>query len=848
MIPLKLTLNNFMCYRYAELDMSHIQLACLSGDNGAGKSALLDAITWVLWNEARVRGADELITMGEVEMSISLTFEVANQLYNVIRKRNRKAGSSILELQIRNEKSGWTRISESGIPATQRKIIEIIKMSHDTFINSAYLQQGKADEFTRKTATQRKEILCDILGLSYYDELEKKAKESARAADTIRKNLEEKLREIEQELAKRPIFEEEFHDAQKLVLLGQRQIAEQEKVLEERKNIKGILDTLQTQLENADKRLQNSNRELDGIRRKIEETQRHLKIAQQVIDRRAEIEKGYQDYQVAHQAEFKISQKQKEYFELDKKRQRLEILIERAKTGLENERKNATSQLSEQTALAKALAALQSESVVLHNDLDKAVKAFEEMEQTKKEQAVLREEMAAQQTEVKRLEREMEVLKKKAEQVPKPGDKCDRCGTILDESAREHTLEEYRTAYRECQTQAKEAKTLQEQVKAKIEALDGQIKTLEKTSVTRTTLMKQVGTLEEKLKAAEQAEQNVANLQKQLVAIQQTLEGKQYAVEEQGELAKNASALKALAYSPEEHQKATAKRSQLDPYREEHVRLQNAEKTREEKSKELAHLADEEAQKLLTIAGEEKEILELRSRLQGYEQVTREVNELTLDLYSSRKKEKEAIERRARADEMLKRLEKLADDRAKVNADFQKSASEKDIFEELAMAFGKKGLQAMVIDTALPELEEEANRLLGAMSDGRMSVRFDTQKSNKRGDTVETLDLLIADEAGSRSYDLFSGGEAFRVNFAIRVALSKLLARRSGAQLRTLIIDEGFGTQDAQGRERLVEAIRSIEQEFERVLVITHIPELKDVFPVRIDVTKTAAGSVITVN
>jgi DNA repair protein SbcC/Rad50 len=82
----------------------------------------------------------------------------------------------------------------------------------------------------------------------------------------------------------------------------------------------------------------------------------------------------------------------------------------------------------------------------------------------------------------------------------------------------------------------------------------------------------------------------------------------------------------------------------------------------------------------------------------------------------------------------------------------------------------------------------------------------------------------------------------------VRVALSKLLARRSGAALKTLFIDEGFGSQDGAGRERLVEAIRSIETDFERVLVITHIQELKDVFPVRIDITKNAHGSQISVN
>jgi len=112
----------------------------------------------------------------------------------------------------------------------------------------------------------------------------------------------------------------------------------------------------------------------------------------------------------------------------------------------------------------------------------------------------------------------------------------------------------------------------------------------------------------------------------------------------------------------------------------------------------------------------------------------------------------------------------------------------------------------------------------------------------------EALDILISDELGTRPYELYSGGEAFRINFALRVALSKLLARRAGASLRTLIVDEGFGTQDTQGRERLVESINAIQEDFDKVLVITHIDELKEAFPVRIEVFKTPSGSQIRVN
>jgi exonuclease SbcC len=64
MIPVKLTLCNFMPYREAVLSFAGIHVACLCGDNGNGKSALLDAITWALWGKSRAKNDDDLIHHG----------------------------------------------------------------------------------------------------------------------------------------------------------------------------------------------------------------------------------------------------------------------------------------------------------------------------------------------------------------------------------------------------------------------------------------------------------------------------------------------------------------------------------------------------------------------------------------------------------------------------------------------------------------------------------------------------------------------------------------------------------------------------------------------------------------
>jgi len=106
----------------------------------------------------------------------------------------------------------------------------------------------------------------------------------------------------------------------------------------------------------------------------------------------------------------------------------------------------------------------------------------------------------------------------------------------------------------------------------------------------------------------------------------------------------------------------------------------------------------------------------------------------------------------------------------------------------------------------------------------------------------ETLDIFISDGQGTHDCALFSGGARFRVDFAVRLALSKVLAQRAGARLHMLVIDDGFGSQDETDRQKLVEAVNRVQGDFACILVLTHIEALRDIFPTRIEIAKTPQG------
>lgn len=697
MIPARLLLQNFLAYRDpGPLDLSGIHIACLAGPNGAGKSSLLDAITWCLWGRARSNTADDLIHQGQTEMRVELHFYQAGDLYRVIRQRKSgKRGSSLLEFQAaQGDGPDWRTLGEGTIRATQDRIDNLLRLDYETFVNSAFLAQGRADEFTTKTPGQRKQILSSILALDFWDELEDRAKERLKGIENALQRIDGRLDELERELAQRDAYQTELAEAEDLA----QQAAEE----------LGAAETIWADLEQARENLVRLQRE---------------------IDERSE----------------RISSREREIEELQVELAQLE-------------------ERSDREAIQAALESTRDE-----------IRRLEPLAELRSTQEHKRETLISEAANLKGLNQalgpETEPLKARAatlEAADQPI--CPTCNQPLTEDHRQELLqglhaeiEQRRNLYRENAARTRELEEEAESLQKSIRGLDEELKG-------RTRLEKRVGELESALEHAERARAHIEQAQQRLTRWSLELEQEK----------KNRAELERKALESDRALKAaTMTHNDLDQLR----------------------LAKRKADERVGGA---------RQKLAALSEIERQVE--------SRLAERKEL------------------------------ASAQGQFEALREAFSKRGVPAMIIETVVPELERSANELLNRMTDGRLHVRIETQREIKTGELREALDIIISDELGSRPYELYSGGEAFRINFAIRIALSKLLANRAGAQLRSLFIDEGFGTQDERGRQQLVDAITSIQDDFDRILVITHIEELKEAFPTRIEVHKTPEGSLFSLS
>lgn len=190
--------------------------------------------------------------------------------------------------------------------------------------------------------------------------------------------------------------------------------------------------------------------------------------------------------------------------------------------------------------------------------------------------------------------------------------------------------------------------------------------------------------------------------------------------------------------------------------------------------------------------------------------------------------------------------EKIKEEVVRIKTKIGHIQEEQQIYKELAKIFGKNGIQALILENSSVEIEQTANMLLADFTDGAMSISIETLRKNKTDDNYqEVFDIKIRDGSRIGLFETFSGGEKFKVAFAIRIALSMLLAKRSGVQIPFVLYDEAFSDLDQDSVDKLVDIFSILIKYFALQLVITHTTELKDKFGSLLTVKKSAEGSML---
>ena len=861
MIPLKLTLSNFLCYRenVEPLDFAGVHVACLCGANGHGKSALLDSITWALWGKARGKVQDEMISYGADECRVELDFSSRDQNYRVIRSharggKRRRGGASDLQLMVL-EGDAPRPMTGDMIRETQARIDQTIGMDYDTFVNSAFLVQGRADEFTNKTPAERKAVLSKILGLETYDRLQVKARERNSWAENTAKIAESTVDRLRRELEQLVEPSAELAELETGLIALNKDLAEQQAKTTALRDQVNELRRQQAGQEESAQRLAALAQEMEQFESAHRTAQAQVTSYEKLVETAPAIRQGAAQLATARTAFSRLEEAGRNYEELERLRAAASAAVDVKRTLLESQVQQLATEI--ETRIAPKAAGLEQ----LQKSQQQLQAEAPSLEEREKALAAERERlngMAVQtgqlQSALERSASEGKDLAAKKELLDGANGQeavCPLCRTPLSEDGCQRLAETFtadiEAKREEYRTTSAQVKTLQAQTLELESSLPQQEQALSQAQTKRQVSLQQ---LEQQMQEVQQAQLDLAEASPRLETMRATLAEGSYAAEESVQLKKLEAQIQELEYDPAARQRIFQDTQDLEPFAQQERLLEQAEaglpgsKEAAEQNAAMAQRRKDEIEQLQSQAAEAKQALVGLAALQSeFTQAEQRERELGVKIQQS-------IERQGYLRNQVERQESLGEEMKSESARLNALQEEQSIYSELSTAFGRQGVQAMLIETVVPRLEDETNALLGRMTDNRMNVKLETQRerASGQGEPRETLEILVSDELGPRSYEMYSGGEAFRVNLALRIALSRVLAQRMGAPLPTLFIDEGFGTQDAVGRERILDVISAIGNDFEKVLVITHLEDLKEAFPVRIEVQKDEAGSTFVIS
>lgn len=216
----------------------------------------------------------------------------------------------------------------------------------------------------------------------------------------------------------------------------------------------------------------------------------------------------------------------------------------------------------------------------------------------------------------------------------------------------------------------------------------------------------------------------------------------------------------------------------------------------------------------------------------------KEDDEIKNKINESQKNQKEAISILATTKHKVEVAKKNQERKERILQEISDSQKRYELLDNLVTAFSKNGIQASIVESILPQIEEITNNYLEKMSEDDFQFRFITTVANQKGDNKNTLDLEIFKNGSWRKFDNLSGGEQFVVTLALRLSLAQILTRRAGIQLETLILDEAAVYADFQTRNNFVQVIKSLKDIFPRIILTTHIEDIAQEFENRIDLKK----------
>ena len=290
MILKKVIIENIRSHEYLEFEPASIGVTAISGENGAGKSTIVDAFSWSLFG-TRLHGLRnknyirEGVDAKEKTVQVTSYIRVGNTDFMIKRKITSNEGACECKVFSYNEEIGdWEFESGPAVTHAESFIRSILNIDEKGFLSSVFIQQKQVDQIVSASPTERGQVIEKLIGVSAITESTKLAREESRAlqraADIIQPGS------LEDEKAKVDEFKIKVTTAKDNL----KEVEETLKTLEQELVVLRATEQAETELQNH---LDSLNTSLDNVKKDDSYLKENLKNYTKILKDNSEISIDY---------------------------------------------------------------------------------------------------------------------------------------------------------------------------------------------------------------------------------------------------------------------------------------------------------------------------------------------------------------------------------------------------------------------------------------------------------------------------------------------------------------------------------------------------------------------------
>ncbi len=777
---ISIALHNFRKFKDAEITFPEGVIG-LIGNNGAGKSTIIEAIGWAIYGNKASRTPKEQIKRqgagNHEDCWVRLQFEMGGNQYEVIRIIGKN-----LSTDARVKVNGL--ISASSANATTAFLEKRIGMDYDSFYTSIVAKQKELNALSNKSPAERKKSMLKMLKIDLLEDAIKRVREDRRRKEEMLEWIEKNLKNIGE-------LEEE---KRKIEGRLEELLMEKEKLADEIKEIEEKLKEIEKERAEERKRAENF-KNLEARKKLLEEKiAMKKKMREEKIKEKEELIKKRKEHE-------EIKHFSSEYDELCIKKEELDKLKEKyhEKKRLEEEEERLRKEIENiEEEIKRNEKWLENEQQVKEEfeDIERKIK---DVEIRKKEIERKKQEKHAEKKEVAKRKQETEERLVEIKRIG-PDSDCPTCGRPLREKYDE-LVKKFEDEINSYERRMNEIDKDIEEIEKELNKREDEVKNYEKIKAEVEDKIRKFSVIRERIK----------------IFVKQKEDKEKIRNERQERLIQ----LGVIEFDEEEYVRIDGRIKYLMPIKNKIAILENEIRKLPYIEEEIKKIENEEKEIIFELDRCKKEIENLAFDKEKYEEIERKYEEMKEEAYLKREK-------------MVKiegDIEYTKKDIEKIEEEIMEQKKQREKIKDLRKEIANLEMLAGDRDTGLlNNFKKYLISKIGPLLSYYASHYFSTftQGKYKEIEIDENYNIYIYDEGEKFSIERFSGGENDLANLSLRLAISQLISQKSDASLNFIALDEIFGSQDRERRRNVLNALAELKDQFKQILLITHIEDIKD--------------------